>query len=182
MSAKYKIGENLMTHFVTSTVVGWVDVFSREIYKEIVVDSLAYCQKEKGLILHAWVIMTNHIHLIISSETNSISNIMRDFKKYTSKKIIADIEFNTKESRKDWLLNMFKYAGAGNSGNKEYQFWKNEFHPVTLDTPEKLAERLHYLHFNPVRAGIVWTSEGYKYSSAIDYYTNTKGLLQIALI
>jgi len=182
MSSKYKIGEDYRAHFVTSTVVGWADVFSREMYKEIVVDSLAYCQKEKGLTLHAWVIMTNHIHLVITSETNSISNIMRDFKKYTSKQIVAAIECNDKESRKDWLLNMFKYAGAGNSGNKEFQFWKNEFHPIVLDTPEKLAERLHYLHFNPVKAGIVWAPEAYKYSSAVDYYTNMKGLLPVAII
>ena len=182
MSSKYKVGEEAMAHFVTSTVVGWADVFSREMYKEIIVDSLAYCQKEKGLTVHAWVIMTNHIHLIISSSTNSISNIMRDFKKYTSKKIIAAIESNEKESRKDWLLSMFKYAGTGNPGNKEYQFWKNEFHPVALDTPEKMAERLNYLHLNPVRAGLVWAAEAYKYSNAIDYCTNMKGLLDVVLV
>ncbi len=70
--------------------------------------------------LYAYVIMTNHLHLIISSETNGISDMMRDFKKYTSKQIIAAILSNNQESRKEWMLNMFRYAGGGNSANKEY--------------------------------------------------------------
>jgi putative transposase len=81
MSSKYKIGEDAIAHFVTFTVVGWVDVFSREQYKEIFVKSLQYCQQQKGLVLHAWVIMTNHVYLIISSNTNKLEHIVRDLKK-----------------------------------------------------------------------------------------------------
>lgn len=88
MSSKYKPGEDIIPHFVTFTVVGWVDVFSREYYKEIIVNSLAYCQQNKGLILHAWVVMTNHVHLIISTKTNTISNLVRDIKKFNSKKYL----------------------------------------------------------------------------------------------
>jgi len=180
MSSKYKTGESTIAHFVTCTVIGWVDVFSREAYKEIVIKSLTYCQKEKGMKLYAYVIMTNHLHLIISSESNGISDLMRDFKKYTSKQIIAAIIANNQESRKEWMLNMFRYAGSGNSANKEYQFWQHEFHPILLDTIEKQQQRLLYLHQNPVRAGIVWQPQDYKYSSAIDYYTELKeGLLEI---
>ena len=64
MSGKYKVGEDAIPHFVTFTVVGWIDVFSREQYKEFFVDSLKYCQENKNMILHAWVIMTNHCHCI----------------------------------------------------------------------------------------------------------------------
>lgn len=78
MSSKYKVGEDAIAHFVTFSVVGWVDVFSRESYKEIFVNSLKHCQENKGLKLHAWVIMTNHVHLIISSETNKQEDIVRD--------------------------------------------------------------------------------------------------------
>ena len=101
MSSKYKVGEDAIAHFVTFSVVGWVDVFSRESYKEIFVDSLKHCQENKGLKLHAWVIMTNHVHLIISSETNKLEDIVRDLKKYTSKKITAAIQENPTESRKE---------------------------------------------------------------------------------
>ena len=82
MSSKYKVGEDEIPHFVTFSVVGWIDVFSREQYKELFVGSLKYCQENKGLVLHAWVIMTNHVHLIISSNTNKIEHIVRDVKKY----------------------------------------------------------------------------------------------------
>ena len=63
------------------------------------VESLDYCQKNKGLVIHAWVLMTNHIHLIVSVDGSiALSDILRDFKKFTSKKIVAAIEGNEKES------------------------------------------------------------------------------------
>ena len=179
MSSKYKVGEDAIPHFVTFSVVGWIDVFSREQYKELFVESLKYCQEKKGLVLHAWVIMTNHVHLIISSNTNKIEDIVRDLKKYTSKQIIKAIQENPTESRKDWMLNIFSYAGKSNNNNKDFQFWKQDYHPIELNTAPKLKERLDYLHENPVRSGLVWEPWHYKYSSAIDYYTNEHGLLKI---
>ena len=80
MSSKYKVGEEAKAHFVTFSVIGWIDIFSRECYKEIFVQSLKYCQENKGLKLHAWVIMTNHVHLIIGSDTNKLEHIVRDLK------------------------------------------------------------------------------------------------------
>jgi putative transposase len=179
MSSKYKPGEDAIAHFVTFAVVGWIDVFSREQYKEIFINSLKYCQQEKGLVLHAWVIMTNHVHLIISSNTNKIEDIVRDLKKYTSKQIIKAIQENPTESRKEWMLNLFSYAGKNNNNNKDFQFWKQDYHPIELNTAEKTKDRLDYLHENPVRSGLVWEPWHYKYSSAIDYYTNEHGLLKI---
>lgn len=81
MSSNYKVGEDSTPHFVTFTVVAWIDVFSRELYKEMFVKSLHYCCEHKGLILHAWIIMTNHVHLIISSTDNKIEYLVRDIKK-----------------------------------------------------------------------------------------------------
>lgn len=181
MSSRYKVHDNQMPHFVTSTVVAWIDALSREVYKEIICASLSFCRNEdKGMRLHGWVIMNNHVHLIISASPGKlIENIMRDFKKFTSKKMVAAIAENPQESRREWMLNMFGYAGRNNNSNKEYQFWQQDYHPIALNTPEKTAQRLKYLHENPVRAGIVWYAEHYKYSSAIDYYTDKTGLLPI---
>ena len=179
MSSKYKVGEDAIAHFVTFAIVGWIDVFSREQYKEIFVNSLQYCQQHKGLTLHAWVIMTNHVHLIISSNTNKIEDIVRDLKKYTSKQIIKAIQENPTESRKEWMLNLFSFAGKNNNNNKDHQFWKQDYHPIELNSAEKSKERLDYLHQNPVRSGLVWEPWHYKFSSAIDYYTNEHGLLKI---
>jgi putative transposase len=181
MSSKYKVGEDAIPHFITFSVVGWVDVFSREQYKELVVESLKYCQQQKGMVLHAWVIMTNHLHLIISSNSNKLQNIVRDLKKYTSKQLIKSIQENNSESRKEWMLNLFSYAGKNNNNNKEYQFWKQDYHPVELNSAEKIKQRLDYLHENHVRSGLVWEPWHYKYSSAIDYYTTEHGLLKVEL-
>mgnify|MGYP000881306266 FL=1 len=121
MSSKYKVGEDAIPHFVTFTVVGWIDVFSREIYKEKMLESLNFCIQRKGLIVHAWIIMTNHVHLIISSHDNKIADLVRDIKKYTSRQIIDLIAQNPQESRKEWMLNIFLFVGKGNKSNTSYQ-------------------------------------------------------------
>ncbi|RYY46516.1 MAG: hypothetical protein EOO06_14340 [Chitinophagaceae bacterium] len=77
------------------------------------------------------------------------------------------------------MLNIFRYVGGNNSNNKEYQFWKQDYHPIQLDSADKTQHRLDYLHNNPVRSGLVWEPWHFKYSSAIDYYTKEHGLLVI---
>jgi REP element-mobilizing transposase RayT len=182
MSEKYKIIDSTYPHFVTFTVIGWIDIFSREQYKEIMTDSLKFCILEKGLILHAWVIMTNHVHLIISSENSKLNALVRDIKKFTSKQIINAIKQNSSESRKVWLLQMFQSNNYNQSLGQEYQFWKKGYHPVCLLTPHMMNQRLNYLHENPVKSGIVWETWHYKYSSAVDYYTNRKGILPVDIL
>jgi hypothetical protein len=103
-------------------------------------------------------------------------------KKYTSRQITELLTENVKESRKKWMLNMFRFVGEQREDNTIYQFWQFGFHPVELHTNEMLEQRLNYLHENPVKAGLVWEPWHYKYSSAIDYYTEEKGLLEIVKI
>jgi putative transposase len=183
MATKYRFGDSSIPHFVTFAVVNWIDVFSRECYKEIVVESLKFCIAEKGLNLHAWIIMDNHIHLIATTiEGFELVNVIRDLKKYTSKMIIAAIESNIQESRKDWMIWMFKRAGAKNSNNKVYQFWQQDNHPLELSTNEMIERRLNYLHENPVVSGIVTEAQHYKYSSAVDHYEERRGLVPITFM
>jgi len=83
-------------------------------------------QKKKGLKIHAWCIMSNHVYLILSAtEPNKLSDILRDLKKFTSINIIKAILENDKESRKSWMpelqvgiLWIFKDAGDKNNRNK----------------------------------------------------------------
>jgi REP element-mobilizing transposase RayT len=92
MSDKYKISDPDRPYFITMTVTGWIDIFTRKSYKILIVESLRYCQKEKGLEIFGWCLMSNHLHLIVRSNgENSLSDIIRDFKKYTSKKIVSMI-------------------------------------------------------------------------------------------
>ncbi len=177
MSSKYKVKNREALYFITITTIDWVDIFTRPIYKHMVIESLTYCQQNKGLTIHAYVIMTSHIHLVVSSANEKLEDIMRDFKKYTSKEIISAIKEHP-ESRREWLLNKFSYAANRVKNGKSYKVWKDGFHPIELSTTEMLDQRLNYIHHNPVSEEIVMLAEDYKYSSAIDY-ADGKGELEI---
>ncbi|WP_431291697.1 REP-associated tyrosine transposase [Pedobacter sp. P26] len=183
MSTKYKFHDSTEIYFVSFAVVGWIDVFTRAVYRDILLGSLSYCRKEKGLKLHAWVIMSNHVHLIISSkEGYLLPNIMRDLKKYSAFRILKEIKESTTESRKEWMLYLFSKAGQQNSNNKNFQFWRQDNHPIALDPHlDMFDERINYLHNNPVEAGIVANAADYLYSSAIDYEEG-KGLIEIDML
>jgi putative transposase len=168
MSEKYKYGNPDQLHFVTLTVVGFIDLFTYPNYKEILLDSLRYCQKEKGLVIYSWVIMSNHIHLIISSKGNDLGDIIRDFKRHTSKLLIQEI-INGTDPRREWLLELFRTSASKLKRSNDYKVWMDGSHPIILDTDIMLEQRLEYLHQNPVKKGIVAEPEHYVYSSAIDY-------------
>ena len=168
MSTGYQIKDQQALHYLTIQVVDWIDVFTRKAYRDIVIDSLQFCQKHKGLQIFGYVIMSNHIHLIANSPQGELSNTVRDFKKFTAKNIIESIT-NDNESRKDWMLNRFQFNAQRHSRNENYQMWTHENHAVVIYSPEFAREKLDYLHNNPVRAGLVRKPEDYIYSSANNY-------------
>ena len=169
MSRKYKFRDQTANYFVSFATINWVDVFTRRIYKDILVDSLNYCVETKGLLIYAWVIMSNHVHLIIGTDDVKLQDIIRDLKKYTSKVIVSAIKDYPKESRKEWLLSIFEQAGKDNPNNHQYQFWQQHNKPIVLNNASNFEEKLNYLHENPVRAGFVDNEIDYPYSSARDY-------------
>ncbi len=172
MGFAYKIGDQNGVYFLTATVVQWVDVFTRAIYSDIIVDSIRFCQKEKGLVVYGWVIMSNHLHMICAcKEGFELSNTLRDFKKHTSKTIVNTIENNKSESRKSWLLWLLKQQDG-------IQFWQEGNQPEEIFTEKFFMQKLNYIHQNPVRAGIVDLEEAYIYSSARDYH-GIRGLIEL---
>jgi len=181
MSLSHKFRNQEKLYFATFTTIRWVDVFTRIVYKEILVDSFNFCMEKKGLEIYAWVIMSNHVHLIMGTKGKPMEDILRDLKTHTSKAIIKAIQDNPKESRKDWLLWMFAKEGSFNPNNKNNQFWQQGNHPIELTDNLIIDQKLDYIHFNPVAAGWVDTPEHYLYSSARDY-AGIKGLLDIQLI
>src|ERR1700712_1982580 len=102
MSSNYKFHNQERPYFVTFSVIRWIDVFTRREYKDILVDSIKYCVANKGLELYAWVIMSNHIHMIIGTQGKPMQDILRDMKRHTSKVIIKAINENMQESRREW--------------------------------------------------------------------------------
>ena len=180
-TTSYRIVSENALHFLTFSTVNWIDVFSGKKYRDIVIDSLRYCQQEKGLELYGFVIMSNHIHMLArAKEGYKLSEIMRDMKKHTSKQIIKMIQ-NSNESRKEWLLSIMLEAGKNNSKKQTFQLWRNDNHPIELFKPEVTMQKLNYIHNNPVEAGIVEKPEEYVYSSAKNY-AGELGVLNVLLI
>ncbi|MFT4679136.1 MAG: REP element-mobilizing transposase RayT [Flavobacteriales bacterium] len=176
MSRKYKFHNPSGAYFVSFAVVEWMDVFTRNEYKNILLDSLDYCQREKEMEVFAWCIMTNHIHLVFRSLNDEPGAILGDFKRFTSKKLIQAIIKNPKESRKSWLMEQFLKAGRNSSNVKKYQFWRHDNRPIELWSSKVIDQKINYIHMNPVAAGIVSQPEDYMFSSARDY-SGANGLL-----
>lgn len=181
MSRKYKFHNPDGLYFISYATVYWIDVFIRNEYKNVLIESWKYCQQNKGLNIHAWVIMSSHVHMIISSATNKHEDIVRDMKSYTANQLKLAIAENPQESRKGWMMWMFERAGKKNSNNKNYQFWQQHNKPIELTDNKIMQQKLDYIHNNPVEEGFVYRPEDYVYSSAIDY-CGGKGVLNIIII
>ena len=177
MSRNYKFLNPEGLYFVSFAVVEWLDVFTRNLYKDIVIDSLTFCQKNKGMEIVAWCIMTSHVHLIFRSNNGQHPELLLgDFKRFTSKAIVQAIIDNPQESRKEFLLEHFRKAASQSSNVKNYQFWQHDNKPIELWSNPVIQEKINYIHQNPVEEGLVFKPEEYVYSSAVDY-AGEKGLL-----
>lgn len=177
MSRNYKFHNPEGLYFVSFAVVEWLDVFTRNEYKNILLESLQYCQKEKGMEIFAWCIMSNHVHLVFRCISGfEPQHVLGDFKRFTSKAIVKAISENPKESRRGWLLEQFAKAGEKSSNVKKYQFWRHDNKPIELWSNKVISEKINYIHNNPVGEGLVYNPEDYVYSSARDY-TGRSGLL-----
>lgn len=166
MSEFLKI-EDGKAYFITMTIVDWVDLFTRECYVNILIDSVKYCQKNKGLDVYSYVIMPSHTHFIVGCNGN-LSNILRDMKEHTSKIIIQEIQENNQESRKKWLLEKFENGISSKTGKQSYRVWQAGNHPEELYSDKFITQTENYIHMNPVVAGIVSQPQHYRLSSASD--------------
>ena len=182
MSRNYKFHNPEGLYFISFAVVGWLDVFTRNEYKDLFLESLAYCQQNKGLEVHAWCIMSNHVHLIFRSINNQKPELLiGDLKRFTSKSIVKSIQENPGESRKEFLLDFFKKEAEKSSNVKHYQFWRHDNKPIELWSNKVIKQKIDYVHNNPVEEGLVYKLEDYVYSSAIDY-ADQKELLENVVV
>ena len=114
-------------------------------------------------------LMTNHIHAMMRSTDEKLSDLVRDFIRHTSKEIMDTIGTNSQESRKEWLEMIFRYHAKFNKRVTDKQLWTHNNHAVELSSNDMIDSRLQYIHENPVRAGWVEKPEDYLYSSARNY-------------
>lgn len=178
MSRNYKFYNPKGVYFVSFAVVDWIDVFTRNEYKDILIESLDFCQREKGMEIFAWCIMTNHVHLVFRSiKGEKPELLLGDFKRFTSKAVVSAIKESPVESRKEWLLDRFRQKGAESSNVTNNQFWQHNNKPIELWSNKVIFEKISYIHNNPVEAGLVFYPQDYVYSSARDY-AGEQGLLK----
>jgi REP element-mobilizing transposase RayT len=176
---RYTIEDQHAAYFLTFTVIDWVDVFTRPEYKNAIADSLNYCIREKGLDCYAWVLMTNHMHLVIRAKPPfRLSDVIRDMKKFTSKKILQLIQ-EIPESRREWLLHKFNHAAYSTGRAENYKLWQDSNHAVLVEG-ERMRERIDYTHHNPVKQLTVSRPEDYLFSRACDY-AGIKGLVNVCI-
>ncbi|MBL7971800.1 MAG: transposase [Prolixibacteraceae bacterium] len=159
----YFIKDQNAVYYLTFTIVDWVDVFTREAYKAVIADSLNYCIGHKGLEVFAWCLMSNHLHLVCRATT------------------ILDKMKTEPESRRDWMLYRFEFAGKFDHRISKYRFWEDTNHAIQLDSTSLIEQKMNYTHDNRVRAMIVGRQEDYLYSSARDY-AGEKGLVNVQTI
>ena len=181
MSRKYKFGDNDKLYFISFAVVYWIDLFIRKEYKDIVLESWRFCQHEKDLEIYGWCIMTSHVHMIIGSKGRPLEKIIGEMKSFTSRSLRKAINENSKESRREWLLDMMQQAGNKNGNNNDWQLWQQHNKPLEIISLDMFYQKLEYIHCNPVLAGIVEHEEDYLYSSARDFY-DKKGLIELCYV
>ena len=134
--------------------------------------NIDYCRKEKGMEVFAYCFMPSHVHLIFRSTSNDPYGLLRDFKGFTSRKLIQTIKDHPRESRKEWMLTMFEKAGRKNSNVSKRQFWQQHNHPIELWSEKIILQKINYIHNNPVKAGFVNDPVAWKYSSARNYQSD----------
>lgn len=154
-------------YFLTMTVVGWQEVFTRQHYQDVLVENLKFCIKYKALRIYAYVIMPNHVHLICDSERGELGKTIQNFKAYTAKQLMQLIVEQEQTARRERLLNAFKYYGERK--HRMNQFWIHGNHPIMVKTTPFFNQKRDYIEMNPVKAGFVDEPHYWRLSSANEH-------------
>ena len=166
MSELRKANTPGVPYFITITVIGWIDLFTRKEICEIIVKNLRFVQNFRGMEIFAYVIMSSHIHLIARKRGGNLNDIIRDFKSYSAKEIINFIQNDPLESRKHWLLGIMSIYASVHKQNKHLMLWQKTNHPIPVDDNYLIDQKIEYIINNPVKAGMVLNPEDYYLSSA----------------
>ena len=162
-------------HFLTLTVIEWIDIFTKPEYFHIIIDSLKYCRENKGLKLYEYVIMANHFHFIAKAkESHKLSQIISDLKKYTTREILKLLE---KDNRR-YILNLIKNSFAKKKGYKK-QIWQRENYPEVIISEKFLRQKIRYIYKNPVKKEYVKNPEDWLYSSAKNRILDDNSIIEL---
>jgi len=161
-------------YFVTAGIVGWKPLFSETGYASIILNSLAWLRQEKRMSLYAFVLMSTHLHAILSPLNRPIGELMQNFGSFTAHKILQNLR---KEKRKD-LLDFFHAHRRDNS--LEHSIWQ-DIQAKNIYTENFLLQKMEYIHQNPVAKewNLVQDHAEYPYSSACYYDEGRQPIIEI---
>jgi len=174
----FRFNKDNSLYFCTDTVVGWQYVFTSPPFFDCIVESLKFCQERKGLRVHAYVIMPNHLHAILSAANQNLSDIVRDYKRFTSEKISALLQETHSRALSSYFATAARIAKKGNQS----KIWQSGSHPETIESGRFFDQKLNYIHENPVRKGFVRNPEDWLYSSARNYFLNDHSIIKIDML
>jgi len=160
-----KINFTYHAQFYTATILEWKHLLKDDRYKDIIIDSLAFMVKQGWIIIYAFVIMPNHIHVIWQIQDGYVQEkVQQSFLRFTAQKM----KFKLQDTN-DEQLKLFKVSAK----DREYQFWERNSLGIDLWSEAVFKQKLDYIHNNPVRShwALAKYLEDYKYSSARFYYT-----------
>ena len=162
-------------YYITTNVYGRLALFTQPSTIIPIIDSLNYYRYKYHFLVTGYVIMPDHLHLLLwPQEDDQPGDIMRDFKKFTAVRLIRQAQV---ESRSDWR-DAFHQAGAETHRSQD-KVWQDHYWDKLIYSPKVLRQKLNYLHRNPVRAGLVASPEDYPYSSYRSYVCGDESLIQI---
>ncbi len=173
MRTRYKIIEEGNIFFMTNTIIEWIPVFINTEYFIAIIDSLKYCQENKDLELYAYVILDNHYHLI--AKAPELTKVIQSIKRHSAKQIINLL----KKDNKEWLLNQLAYYKKKYKIDSDFQIWQEGFHPEQIQNEKMLKQKIEYIHYNPVKRGLVTNPEDWLYSSARNYILDEHSMIKI---
>ncbi len=163
MRSRYRMHDPNGTYFVTSTVVEWFPVFTTSACCDILVNSLLHCRENRQLRIHAWVIMENHFHAVLSGP--DLAKTLGQLKSFTAHALLAQIRLE----KRDWLINQLAYFCVAHKKLQEHQVWQEGVHPRQIGADEMMEQKIGYIHSNPVLRGVVVGPEHWRYSSAHEW-------------
>ena len=175
MPTRFKVHCSAYPHFITSTTTYWLPIFSKDAYFDILVQSFRYCIENKGLVLHDYVFMPNHFHVICSMAAGDLADVIRDIKGFTSKQIAVLLK---SDGRSKWLYAL-EWAGGDET---DVKVWQDGFHPELIHSLAFYEQKRRYVYENPVRAGYVEDMLDWRYSSARYWYTEGESVLPLEAI
>jgi len=175
MGLRFRIEGSGYLWYVTTTVVDFTQVFVKEKYFLVLMNNLKFYRKQHNFRLIAYVIMPEHVHLILwLLGKSSISDVMRDLKKYSSVQIKEELHAENNQR----LISIFRNNSIGYKG-QDFKLWMDRFDRVGIYTPQVLKQKVNYIHFNPVRRNLVEDILDWKYSSARNYYLDDQSAIKV---